>query len=113
MAARPENELAARVSALAVAIKERPISILTEVYEVRTMRFLASALASDKAQVVCSAIRACAYLFQHLMIQEKDCKLPQQLLTPFVRVNNESIFCYCYSIMLIYIYWIYLYFYRQ
>lgn len=78
-----------RTAALFVALKEAPEVIYTPKEQERVCKIILGCLAADKVQIVMNGIRACGYLFQHLMMQGET--IPQTVLGPFVRcMNNNS-----------------------
>ncbi|XP_014232646.1 eIF-2-alpha kinase activator GCN1 [Trichogramma pretiosum] len=78
-----------RSAALFVALKEAPEVIYTEKYKDRVCKVILTHLAAEKIQIAMNGIRACGYLFQHLMNTNQP--IPQVILTPFVRsMNNNS-----------------------
>ncbi|XP_011307361.1 translational activator GCN1 [Fopius arisanus] len=78
-----------RTAALFVALKEAPQVVYTPKEQERVCKLILGCLAADKVQIVMNGIRACGYLFQHLMIEGET--IPQGVLGPFVRcMNNNS-----------------------
>ncbi|XP_034188694.1 lethal (3) 80Fj [Osmia lignaria lignaria] len=78
-----------RSAALFVALKESPTTVYNDKEKDRVCTVILSYLAADRVQIVMNGVRACGYLFQHLMNEGQP--IPQQILSPFVRsMNNNS-----------------------
>ena len=80
-----------RSAALFVALKEAPSTIYTEKDKDRVCKVILSYLAADRTQIAMNGVRACGYLFQYLMLE--GLPIPQQILTPFVRVSTLMFVC--------------------
>lgn len=78
-----------RSAALFVALKEAPGSLYSGKNKERVCKVILSYLAADRVQIAMNGVRACGYLFQYLMNEEQP--IPQQILTPFVRVNDITL----------------------
>ncbi|XP_043262082.1 eIF-2-alpha kinase activator GCN1 [Colletes gigas] len=78
-----------RSAALFVTLKESPKTVYNSKEKDRVIAVILSYLAADRVQIVMNGVRACGYLFQHLMNEGES--IPQQILSPFVRsMNNNS-----------------------
>lgn len=75
-----------RSAALFVVLKESPATVYTPKEEERVCKVILSYLAADRVQIAMNGVRACGYLFQYLM--NDSLPIPQQILTPFVRVTS-------------------------
>lgn len=74
-----------RSAALFVALKESPTTVYNPKEKDRVCTVILSYLAADRVQIVMNGVRACGYLFQYLMNEVQP--VPQQILSPFVRVR--------------------------
>lgn len=79
-----------RSAALFVALKESPTTVYNPKEKDRVCAVILSYLAADRVQIVMNGVRACGYLFQYLM--NESLPMPQQILSPFVRVSPRSTF---------------------
>ncbi|XP_050533442.1 eIF-2-alpha kinase activator GCN1 isoform X2 [Daktulosphaira vitifoliae] len=77
-----------RSSALFVALKESPDSIFSAQYTDKVLKTLLSHLQADKISITMNGVRSCGYLFLHLM--KSNMTIPSQLLSPFVRLMNQT-----------------------
>lgn len=81
-----------RSAALFVALKESPTTIYNSKEKDRVCAVILSYLSADRVQIVMNGVRACGYLFQYLMNERQP--IPQQILSPFVRVRIfQKIIC--------------------
>lgn len=74
-----------RSAALSVALKESASTIYVGKDQEKVCKVILSYLFADRTQIAMNGVRACGYLFQYLMNEEQT--LPQQILTPFVKVG--------------------------
>lgn len=74
-----------RSAALFVVLKESPTTVYNPKEKDRVCAVMLSYLAADRVQIVMNGVRACGYLFQYLM--NESLPVPQQILSPFVRVG--------------------------
>lgn len=79
-----------RSAALFVALKESPATVYNPKEKDRVCAVIFSYLAADRVQIVMNGVRACGYLFQYLMNESQS--IPQQILSPFVRVSSRGTF---------------------
>jgi len=79
-----------RSAALFVALKESPTTVYNPKEKDRVCTVILSYLAADRVQIVMNGVRACGYLFQYLMNESQP--IPQQILSPFVRVSSRRTF---------------------
>lgn len=86
-----------RSAALFVALKESPTTVYNNKEKDRVCSVILSYLSADRVQIVMNGVRACGYLFQYLMNEGQS--IPQQILSPFVRVKIRD-----YLITTLYIY---------
>jgi len=77
-----------RSCALYVSLKEAPAMIYTPELKEKINKVILSQLAADRVPIAMNGIRACGYLFQHLMLTKEP--LPLALLTPFLRSMNHA-----------------------
>lgn len=75
-----------RSAALFVALKEAAGVVYTENNKDRVCKVLLSYLSADRTQIAMNGLRACGYLFEHVLNENKP--VPQAVLTPFVRVGK-------------------------
>lgn len=80
-----------RSAALFVALKESPTTVYNSKEKDRTCAVILSHLSADRVQIVMNGVRSCGYLFQHLMNEGQS--VPQQILSPFVRVSVSRHVC--------------------
>jgi len=74
-----------RSAALFVVLKESPTTVYNPKEKDRVCTVILSYLTADRVQIVMNGVRACGYLFQYLMNESQS--IPQQILSPFVRVS--------------------------
>ncbi|XP_058803320.1 stalled ribosome sensor GCN1 isoform X2 [Phymastichus coffea] len=77
-----------RSAALSVALKEAPAIVYTENNKDRMCKVILSYLSADRTQIVMNGLRACGYLFEHVLNDKLP--VPQTILTPFVRSMNHT-----------------------
>jgi hypothetical protein len=77
-----------RSAALFVVLKEAPDIVYNKEKD-RLCKVILSYLSADRTQIAMNGVRACGYLFQHLMNSNQP--IPQVILTPFVRVSAFTI----------------------
>lgn len=82
-----------RSAALFVVLKESPTTVYNPKEKDRVCTVILSYLAADRVQIVMNGVRACGYLFQYLM--NESLSIPQQILSPFVRVSYLEIEYIC------------------
>ncbi|XP_034945471.1 eIF-2-alpha kinase activator GCN1 [Chelonus insularis] len=78
-----------RSAALFVALKESPTTIYIPKEQERICKMILTYLQTDRVQITMNGVRACGYLFQHLM--QEGFVIPPVIITPFVKsMNNNS-----------------------
>lgn len=76
-----------RSAALFVALKEAPGVVYNGKEKERVCKVILSYLSADRTQIAMNGVRACGYLFQHLLNNNEP--VPQVILSPFVRVSKH------------------------
>ncbi|VVC28179.1 Hypothetical protein CINCED_3A005946 [Cinara cedri] len=77
-----------RSSALFVALKESPDTVFSSLYSDKVIKTILSHLQAEKISIAMNGVRSCGFLFLHLM--KNDSMIPLQLLSPFIRLMNQS-----------------------
>ncbi|XP_067000438.2 stalled ribosome sensor GCN1-like [Anabrus simplex] len=77
-----------RSTALYVALKEAAPILYTTEYKEQIHSIILGYLAADRVLILMNGVRACTYLFQHVMLS--NVCVPQLLMGPFVKTMNNN-----------------------